>query len=105
MSLPDEPVAKGVRPRPDLRLPPVLPENSNRATHRGSGRTLHSSYSFASTGSVPCAGVTCSGDIANVCQQVECRWCGTGSAIGHLDRVFGRDNALREEPTCTGMRQ
>ena len=45
-------------------------------------RAAHSFYSFASTDSAPSSGDACVGDIADVCQRVQCRCCSTDSAIG-----------------------
>ncbi len=70
-------------------LTAVPPENSIRATHPGSAP--HSFYSLASTDSAPSSGDACAGDVANVCQRVESGCYDPGSAIGHSDRVFGRD--------------
>ena len=76
----------------------VVPlEDSFRATHRGSGHTVHSSCSSSSTRSVPYAGDACAGDVANVCKRVESGGYDRGSAEGQSDRVFGRD---RGRHTC-----
>ncbi len=73
----------------------VPPENSIRATHRGSGPTPDSVYSVASTNSAPSSGDACAGGFANVCQRVESGCHDPGSAIGHSDQVFGRGNPYK----------
>ena len=80
---------------------PVPPENSIRATHRGSGPTPDSFFSLASTDSVPSTGDACAGDVANVCQRVESGCYDPGSAIGQSGGLFGSERPETRARTAT----